>query len=139
MEQTLPSWLREVDKNLWETLEDLLYTTDRGEVTVPKGFRTDLFTDVPNIDYEFSKAAILHDYLLDRLSSGIAIPNYDKRKYIDTAFYHEMVVQSCLKFQRDEKLLGKGTAIEIFLKMLRISWTYYAGVRSYSWFWKLFT
>lgn len=58
-------------KVMWELLQPLTYEANSGEViTVPVGFNTDLAT-VPRVlwawlppDWKYSKAAVLHDYLL---------------------------------------------------------------------------
>ena len=77
------------NKVVWELLQPLTYITDANEVIiVPVGFRTDLAT-TPRIlwwwippDWKYSKAAVLHDYLI---VSG-SIPWDDA----NVMFYHAM-------------------------------------------------
>lgn len=56
---------------VWELIQPLSYVTDAGEtIVVPAGFQTDL-ASVPRVlwiwlppDWKYTKAAILHDYLI---------------------------------------------------------------------------
>jgi len=139
MEQTLPSWLKQIDDNLWEVVEPLRFMTDKGQVEIAPPFRTDLYTMVPNTPYPLMwLPPVLHDFLLKRLQAGKPVPGFEKRKDIDIAFYNEMVVQAALVFMDQVPILGKAQAIKILLKLLRLSEMYYYGVRGYGWLWQLF-
>lgn len=143
MEPTLPAWLRKIDHNLWETTQPLYFETDRGEVIIPAGFTTDLFTVVAGEDNwlqypDFAKASILHDYLIVRLKEGKPVPGFDKRKHCDDAFYAEMITQAALIFAYIEPAIGKRDAIDVLLKLIKTADRYYYGVRAFGWLWQLF-
>lgn len=135
----LPSWLEATNDGRWRLTQNLTFQTDKGEIMVPRGFVTDLFTDVPDTGYpDFWKASILHDYLLVRLHGGNPALGYETRPKCDDAFYCEMIVQSMNIFNMLREVAGTRSSIRTFVRLIKVSEVYYYGVSTYGWFWRLF-
>lgn len=80
----------------WRIEEPLTYDDVNGSVTVPKGFVTDgasvpraLWMFVPSWG-RYSRAAVVHDYLLVRIESGTPHPLAMTRKDADFVFKRAM-------------------------------------------------
>lgn len=119
------------------TIKELRFQTDAGEVIIPIGFKTDLYTAVPNTQYEeFWLASVLHDFLLEMLKAGTPVKGFETRKKCDDAFYGEMIYQSTQIYLKIYPMTGKREAIKVLKQLVRISEMYYLGVTAYGWFWK---
>lgn len=107
-------WLSRVGDNLWETTRNLHYHVAGREITVPAGFRTDLFTVVGNTEHpELWRSSILHDYILEH-------PELYPRAVGDVLFLQDMVAAAFDIYHRlQEEGLSEKRARK---KMLRIVW-----------------
>ena len=97
----------------WELLQDFTETTKYGEITVPKGYITDLASS-PRFTWSFvppfgrySQAAVIHDWLCSNPSN----PNYVNR--------HKVFYELMLKYKT---------------KPFKANVMYYA-VKVYGWYW----
>jgi hypothetical protein len=130
---TTPDWY---DAPTQTTTRELRLQTDAGEVVIPAGFKTDIFTAVPDTRYEqFWLAAVLHDYLLDQLHKGHPVKGCETRSKCDDAFYSEMVFQSVQVYTALYPTIGKRAAIKELKQLIKISEVYYLGVTAFGWFW----
>jgi len=131
---TLCDWY---DINTGKTTRELRIQTDGGEVVIPTGFPTDLFTAVPDTKHqEFWLAAVLHDYLLWLLRQGCPAKGFETRPKIDDAFYGEMIFQSVQVYLKAYPVLGKREAIKGLKQLIKVSEAYYLGVTAFGWFWR---
>jgi hypothetical protein len=122
-------FLEQIGKGKWRTTRKLEFKTRFGEVDIPEGFETDLFTLVADTQYpDFWKAACLHDYLCWLLKQKeIACP-IRFRLQADIAFRDEMLIQSAIIFGKLQEAVGTEHAVDEFQKLLKTTKLYYNGV-----------
>jgi hypothetical protein len=113
----------------WQLTQELHFRTRFGEVVVPAGFVTDLFSAVPNTRYpDFWKASILHDWLYHLIRENNPNRPCKHKRHADVVFYDEMLIQSAVIFGKLQDYVGTEMAVDEFRKLLRRSWAYYKGV-----------
>jgi len=122
-------FLEQLGEGEWRTTKELKFKTRYGDVVVPAGFDTDLFSVVPNTKFpDFWKASILHDrlyYLINKKDPDRLIK---KRRHADLALYDEMLIQSAVIFGKLQDYCGLEMAVDTFHSLLRTSKIYYHGV-----------
>jgi hypothetical protein len=129
MSTTECNFLCQLSPRQWETTRALPFRTRYGEVEVPSGYITNLFTGVPNTPYpDFWKASVLHDYARDQVAKEVEGRIIKTRRQADIAFYDEMLVQSAIIFGKLQEFQPMDRAVEEFRFLLRTSWVYYRGV-----------
>lgn len=129
--QSESNWLIKVGDNRWRTTAAISFETRFGEVIVPEGFEFDKFSCVPNTPYpEFWKASLLHDYTRSRLKTNPLV-NVNTKKKTDIIFLDEMLIQSSVIFNRLREEVGMKKAIKVYIKLIKLSFLYYQGVRGF--------
>jgi len=122
-------FLEQVNARKWIQTCELRFNTRYGEVWIPVGTTTDLFTIVPDTKYpDFWKAAILHDRLYWLLKQKELPCPIRFKLQADIAFRDEMLIQSAIIFGKLQEAVGTEHAVDEFQKLLKTTKLYYNGV-----------